>query len=912
MVQPQPTRERIGALSAAPAAALAVLYTALFLIPAVGWSATFRVTTVRDEGAGSLRQAILDANANPGWDRIEFALAGGGVQRLRVLSSLPALSDAVEVAGDSQPGYEGVPRVELDGSAAGAVPGLRIYGDGCSVRGLAINRFAGGGIYIRGGSGHALAGNFIGVHPEGTMAAPNAQPGLLVEDSWGNRIGGSNVISGNLAAGIYLLRGGGHVVIGNLVGTTSDGDRALGNRHNGIAIYQSCSNHIGWAGGTRRNVVSGNGESGIYIHGSNSVGNRVVGNYVGVDLVGARALGNLADGLTVASPANEIGGGEFGAGNVISGNGFAGIHLKGEAAFGNCITGNFVGVDASGSQAVGNGFSGVTLFQAHGNRLGGPVRSEGNLIAGNRQSGCLLSTNSFGNAILGNWIGVDVTGLKSLPNAHNGVTLHTAFGNQLGGGEPGEGNLISGNVFHGVELGLGSVSNVIWGNRIGTDATGLRPISNGQSGLRILSAGNQVGGVREGEGNLISGNLRHGVSLVGVAACGNEVQGNCVGLDAVGVRAMGNGGAGVLVSGAGGNGIGGGAEGAGNVISGNGDAGVQLFGATNNVVQGNRIGTDRAGSLGLGNRWEGIFASGSWSNTIGGVSRGAGNLVSGNGTRGVWFTNSCFNLMQGNRVGTAAEEDQPVPNGAHGVEFERGAQHNVLGGEGPNVVAFAPGVFAGVRVRDGSWGNAVLHNHIYGHGGMSIDLGPAGPTPDDPCDNDDGGNRLQNRPVLAGALAGHMIRVRGSLSGEPNRVYRVQVFQSPVRPADGIGEARKFLGECFTTAGPDCVGVFELQVAAVTEGGFVAATVTDAEQNTSEFSPAIPLELVPELSLSSEGSFLRIGWSEVVGGLMAFEAADLTPPIRWERCMGVSNALGTNFLLVPTQQGNRFYRLGSF
>ena len=80
---------------------------------------TFVVTNTGDSGAGSLRQAILDANAHPGADRIEFNIPGSGFHTITPLTALPTISDPVTIAGSTQPGFIGSPIIELDGSAAG-------------------------------------------------------------------------------------------------------------------------------------------------------------------------------------------------------------------------------------------------------------------------------------------------------------------------------------------------------------------------------------------------------------------------------------------------------------------------------------------------------------------------------------------------------------------------------------------------------------------------------------------------------------------------------------------------------------------------------------------------------------------------------------------------------------------------
>src|SRR5262249_48407479 len=101
--------------------------------------ATFTVSSTADAGAGSLRQAILDANKNPGSDQIIFNLGGGGAQPISPASALPMLAGPVVLDATTQPGFAGTPLIELNGAGAGA-DGLVLGGSGAVVRGLIINR----------------------------------------------------------------------------------------------------------------------------------------------------------------------------------------------------------------------------------------------------------------------------------------------------------------------------------------------------------------------------------------------------------------------------------------------------------------------------------------------------------------------------------------------------------------------------------------------------------------------------------------------------------------------------------------------------------------------------------------------------------------------------------------------------
>ena len=111
--------------------------------------ASFTVTNTNDSGAGSLRQAIQDANTNPGTDTITFNISGSGVKTINLSSALPAITSPVIIDGTTQPGFAGSPLIELNGTSVTSGHGLSITAGNSTVKGLVINRFGFSGINMR-------------------------------------------------------------------------------------------------------------------------------------------------------------------------------------------------------------------------------------------------------------------------------------------------------------------------------------------------------------------------------------------------------------------------------------------------------------------------------------------------------------------------------------------------------------------------------------------------------------------------------------------------------------------------------------------------------------------------------------------------------------------------------------------
>src|SRR5207302_6102055 len=423
-------------------------------------------------------------------------------------------------------------------------------------------------------------------------------------------------------------------------------------------------NTIGGAVSGAGNVIAANLNEGVRIGGDD---NRIQGNYVGTNAAGATGLGNARSGIAVDDGIdNLVGGTSLATRNVVSGNGGNGIFVLAENT---TIQGNFIGLNPSGSAGLGNAFFGVQNHGATNALIGGAAAGAGNVIADNHFGGVGISNGASGTRVQGNFVGTDPSGMRAVPNHADGVAVTDASNTLVGGADPAARNVISGNDRNGVFVMGPGTANRIQGNYLGTDVTGLHALPNGFHGVGISGAsGVQVGGTATGEGNLLSGNSGTGLSFFD-GAHDNLVQGNLVGTDRTGVTALGNRFSGIAVNLSPRNMIGGTTAGARNTISGNGFSGVVLYqaAATGNVLQGNFIGTDVTGAHGLGNGADGVTVQDAPANTIGGAAAGSRNLISGNGSSGIFFTAAAANnLVAGNWIGVDVSGSAAVPNDADG------------------------------------------------------------------------------------------------------------------------------------------------------------------------------------------------------------------------------------------------------
>jgi len=298
-------------------------------------------------------------------------------------------------------------------------------------------------------------------------------------------------------------------------------------------------------------------------------------------------------------------------------------------------------------------------------------------ISGTEEDGLLLESNG-GNLVEGCKLGTDPTGTMAVPN-DVGIAMNSSANNTIGGTTATERNIISGNKQLGVAIAeSGSVANVVEGNYIGTDISGSNPLANaigvivdsvnGQ-GSNQSGLDNTIGGATAGAGNVISGNELDGIQLY--YSTGNEIEGNFIGTTSDGMNPVGNVGPGVDIFESTANTVGGTTQGAGNVISGNQSAGVWMAGtgSTANVVEGNTIGLDATRDKAVGNFF-GVQLT---------VYTDSSNVVHG--------------PPSGNTIGgtTAAARNVISGDNFSGIEFDSGTASNVVEGNWIGIVPTANG-----------------------------------------------------------------------------------------------------------------------------------------------------------------------------------------------------------------------------
>lgn len=661
----------------------------------------------------TLRAALMEANAGTG-AKITFE----NVSTITPATALPPITvGGVSISGNGAVTLDGGQNLDCNGFA-----GLEIHGSSYNIiQGLTIINF-GTGISINSFYGESKT-NIIGYNTNN--AAPIATQ--------------RNVIGGN-CRGVYITgqNAFGNTVSGNYVGTDSSGSAANPN-HSGILLVAGTHDNLIGAyepGNTGTfnsadlvaywNMDEGSGNA-LDAYGANDLtDNNTVGANNSGKINGARDFEEISDEFFSINDNTDL---SMGVGTPLSISAWVKLESKpshrmvvvSKASTGateyilwwNYVTDRYVFTVGDGSattSVAANGFGTPStgewyfLFAYHD-----PFTNEiGISINGGVPNTAPHSTDiqdgtqpfriglGFGPAF-GHYMDglIDEVGLwkRVLPPQEIAALYNNGLGTAYGFGDPAS-NVISGNQSTGISL-TGADHNRISGNFVGTTPGGFTPLPN-STGIYLTNGAdnNSIGLVSPDQGspNVVSGNLHDGIQLS--TGNNNTITGNFIGTDITGTQDLGNGESGIaLISASNGNVIGTNGDGTsddieGNVIGGNGALftrqGIWIQGS-NNVVAGNRIGTNIDASATIPNNGTGITITGN-NNRVGTNGDGTSdaleaNIISGNGTDGV-FIGSAFNQISGNFIGTNANGDTGLGNTYTGVRLTAAAHDNIIGTNG--------------------------------------------------------------------------------------------------------------------------------------------------------------------------------------------------------------------------------------
>lgn len=786
-------------------------------------AATFTVTSTAATGAGSLTDAITQANNAAGADTINFGIAGTGVKILTVPSSgYPAITDTLVINGYTQAGAventaaagstNAVLRIEVNGSAV-TTPGGRVLRIDAptTVRGLAFNNVQSSVTAIdvnTGGAGSSVRGCFIGTNAAGSASGSGAG----IDVAAATQIGSSTPADRNLFAGVsgdIFVSGSGSVIQGNLLGTFPNGT---------IGGNQDMTQAIVVRAGTTALMIGGTAAGqGNVIRNVNGIAIRL--NDDATPPTGVSILGNSIDGVTGV----PIDLGSDGVDPIDPGDGDSGPN-------GRENTATMFYARKHGSQLLiqmqidGNFTSGIKRVEFFASPAAHPSGSGAGAVF-------LISANVNTAAVGVGFFDLNLTATTlaslTLPQVITATVTHadgstSEFSNAVplvdGGqlrtvtntNDSGAGSLRQAMLDANGNAGMDSIQFNISGGGPHTIAplTALPSIS----GDLIIDGYTQLSSRPNFAASGSNASLR--ISLDGSSAGGNNLLSVTSGQ--LNVRGLN--------------------------LRNAGSAGVAFPGGSNHTVEGCFIGTGIDGTGDQGNAGNGVTGAANGVR-IGGPGLHQRNVISGNNAAGVNLTGNNW-LVQNNVIGTAADGTTPLANVFGGV---------VGAGTGGRIV--------GNRIRNNSTRGIGLPapavqveisaNQVFSNAGLGIDLNNDGLTLNDPDDADTGPNGLQNFPVLSGvtSLANGNLRVEGTLDRPTGSALtvRIEVFQST--NCDGThGEGEVFLGSGtlnLVAASPEAFS-FDIPDVSLAAGSVITATATSSAGATSEFSACASSSLQPD------------------------------------------------------------------
>lgn len=429
--------------------------------------------------------------------------------------------------------------MQLDGTGiADVAPGLVVAANGVKISNMHISGFGGDGIMVVGSESVEISKNWIVENGKALVR----QPGLAGR-TFGHSLFGK---------GISIYDSNTILISGNKIS---------GNANRGISVKPLAGASLKAL--TQHNIAKNDIR---YLLQRLRPLNRVEirENLIGVDVSGHRAVPNQGGGIALEQTSDSTI-----KGNVISGNSLYGLVIAGRQAARNRVIGNLIGTDIEGDDAIPNGRSGLVVFNAPDNLIGGRNKGEGNVISGNRRHGVNIDGSATrvngtvkggcgwasGNRVTGNLIGLTSDGLRAMPNGKQGVLLFYSQGNQIGGLEYSEqANIVAANKSNGIAIighnpartnwrimirgdsgkpvqtvssceysrgNLVTSKNIIVGNYIGYSPLAKKAFPNQPRGILVAhSSENHV------KKNVIVPGDRGAVVVTGKTAFGNSVEEN--------------------------------------------------------------------------------------------------------------------------------------------------------------------------------------------------------------------------------------------------------------------------------------------------------------------------------------------------------------------------------------------------
>ena len=598
-----------------------------------------------------------------------------------------------------------------------------------------------------------------------------------------------------------------------------------------------------------------------------------------IELNGAGA-GAAVDGLTITAGGSTV------QGLVINRFGGDGILLS--TLGGNSILGNFIGTNATGSAALGNLRDGVEITSGTANRIGDGTGAGRNVISGNGTVGNndihngagvgIFNSGTNANIVSGNFIGTNATGLLGLGNTKSGVGIYDgASANTVNA------NVISANIGHGLDIAFSAANNTATANTIGTGVNRTTPLGNVGAGVLVnfSSSNSTIGGSTVALGNFVANNGTGGI-VVGNGSSGARIFANTV---------SGNTGSGIEINNSASAIVG--LASPPNIVTDNTGDGIRLTGAgtTGTLVQGNFVGVIPNGTVARPNGGAGVaILNGATGTDVGGTS--VGNVIAGNTGDGVFIDNADNNLVRGNRIGQTGLSTGFFPNGGAGVSVNDATGIRIGSPATSELNIIARNLGDGIEVTGNSTVNA-RGNIIEGNSGLGLDLGGNGVTANDLDDNDTGANTLLNFPTLTTYTRtsngnGFDHSVAGTYSGAPNTSFTIDLYANAAQDASGFGEGQ-FLIQSFSVTTDDDG-----------DATFTRAFTTGA---TNIFGSPLGAVLTSQATLGNGSTGPSSEFSNALGG---------TPPVTSDALFFTAQALGSRVEIRKAGNGELVRSFSAF